>query len=108
MEAFKSDLGLIKNMYPDELELGTDFIRFIVQPSAEYGVHTMFQFDLLVRFTPSVKIVLENPRGLDETEIINFKRLIKTTVCDLQSEGTDCLLFALITAMRQALTDYSD
>jgi hypothetical protein len=108
MEAFKSDLGLISSMYPDELQVDGDCIIFTVNPSAEYGVHTLFQFDLKVCVSPKQKISLTNPKGLDETEIINFRRIIKNTVHELRGNGTECFLFTLITTVRQALTDYSD
>jgi hypothetical protein len=77
MEAFKSDLGLVSNMYPDEIAISPDHIIFTVKPSAEYGVHTMFQFDLYVTVLPKLQIKLENPKGMDELEIINFQRVVK-------------------------------
>jgi hypothetical protein len=99
MEAFESDLGLISKMYPDELHVQNDSLIFTVKPNTEYGIQSPLQFDLRVTMTPTMKINLINPKGMDESEIFSFRKLVKSTARELRYSDTDCFLFALFTSV---------
>lgn len=82
MESFSRCFALISTMYPDEIWVEQNTITITIKPITEYGVHALLQFDLAVSIANTIKGKLINPKGMDEEEIINFKRIVKQTVRD--------------------------
>lgn len=108
MDSVSDCFTLISNMYPDDIIAEGNTCTITIKPNTEYGVHVLLQFDLEVTIEKTIKAKLINPKGMDEEEIIDFKRLVKQSVRDIQETSQDGALFNLVASVREKLSEYND
>ena len=99
MSTLSANFSSISCTYPNEAVRKESELIFTIKPSVACGVDSLLQFDLSVTQeaeTLPLKIAMTSPRGMDETEIIKFTKLIKTTAKPLRKARTEVALEALI------------
>ena len=104
MEAFEAEIELLRAIYSEELTTTPCSLAITVLPQRDRDSQDFVQATVQLTFSPHPIVTLTNCKGLDREQTDALALDLNSKLSEIQSEGTDTVLYPLFEYSKEALT----